>query len=210
MNEVGERLEALIKAVSVNQLKFSKRVGVNQSFLSAIVNGRKNISRRTLQKIGETFPKANTNWILNGKGEMFLPENEVEVLREIDSTFQKSKISVLNATVLDDLVLRKTLSGNLKTLIDHWEMKKNEFFPILIPGVSKQTVTNYFNGSSQVPLFALVRLEKITGVGMSEWLTRSIGSGELPPEPLESGGDDSNQIELIKKELRSLLNRLGG
>lgn len=76
--------------------------------------------------------------------------------------------------------------------------------------MSKQTVTNYFNGSSQVPLFALVRLEKITGVGLAEWLTRSIGSGELPPEPLESGGGDSNQIELIKKELRSLLNRLGG
>lgn len=210
MNGVGERLDALIKLLSVNQLKFSKRVGVNQSFLSAIVNGRKNISRRALQKIGDTFPQVNTNWILNGKGDMFLTDIQVEVVKEMDSAYKKSKISVLNDTVLDDLVLRKMLSVNLKTLIEHWELKKNEFFPILIPGVSKQTVTNYFNGSSQVPLFALVRLEKITGVGMSDWITRSIGSGELPPEPLTSGGDDSNQLEVIKKELRSLLNRLGG
>lgn len=213
MEDQATRFKILINALKTNQLKLSNSIGVPYSQTNQIWNGKGDFSRGYLQKLIIRHPTISLTWLLSGAGSMFIApvsESDITVLQEGAAIYKKSISSVPNISIDNDDMLRNQLAENLKTLVSRWGMKKNEFFPILIPDVSKQTVTNYFNGSSQVPLFALVRLEKITGVGLAEWLTRSIGSGELPPEPLESGGGDSNQIELIKKELRSLLNRLGG
>jgi len=72
-------------------------------------------------------------------------------------------------------------------------------------------VTNYFNGSSQPPIGALVRLEELTGIGLSAWVTREIREQELPFEPLFSDQQSKKvQIENVRESLRELLARMGG
>lgn len=77
-----------------------------------------------------------------------------------------------------------------------------------MPGVPKQTVTNYYNGTSQPPLIALVRLEALSGISMAQWLIREISPDEIPPDPLD-GAPTGDPIIAIKHELQALLERLG-
>lgn len=206
------RLQILINRLGINRLKFAKAIGVSQSFVSLMTKGKSKISRSAIDKIGKSFPKVNIHWLLTGDGDVFLPESfqeAVSVVAENDEHLKKYSKNVPINTIVDESELRKTLGKNLNTLNKRWGMKKNELIGVLAPGTKKPTVTNYFNGSSQLPLGALVRLEELTGIGLSAWVTREIREIEMPFEPISSksvGG--IQQIEMVKESLRNLLNRL--
>ena len=79
-----------------------------------------------------------------------------------------------------------------------------------MPGVQKQSVTNYMKGSSQPPLGVLIRLEMISGITISHFLTRILDIMEMPSHPIEAGKERQDQITLVRKELRALLEKIGG
>lgn len=213
-DDSSDRLQYLINVLKMNGLQFSKAIGVSQAFVSFMIKGKSKISRGTLDKIGKKFPSVNIHWLLTGEGEMFMPEplkKEISAVQEPDIIYNKSDNTGLSASWKDDDYLRKNLGSNLKVLTDRWGMKKNELFSLLMPGAKKQTVSNYFAGDSAPPLWVLIHLEQVTGIKISAWLTRAVLPDELPAAPLKSdarGNDDP--ISMIRKELRALLERLGG
>ncbi len=212
MEAQGERLDSIIMSLNVKQLHFAKATSIGQSHLSAMIGGKQPITTNAIRKIASAYPRVNTHWLLTGVGEMFFPESThagASVVAESDEHLKKYSKNVPINTIVDESELRKTLGKNLNTLNKRWGMKKNELIGLLAPGTKKPTVTNYFNGSSQLPLGALVRLEELTGIGLSAWVTREIREIEMPFEPISSksvGG--IQQIELVKESLRNLLNRL--
>lgn len=204
MEEVSTRLKALLKALNTNQLKLSKATGITQTFISSIILGKADISREVLRKLALKYPNINLTWLLTGQGEMFMQNSG-----PIDKTgISEYKNNVLNVDVPDDASLRRTLAINLLTLAKRWGMKKNELVQALVPGTKKPTVTNYFSGKSQLPLFALVRLEDLTGIGLSTWITHELQERELPFEPIQARKGGADQLEDIKAGLRALLNKL--
>lgn len=204
MEEVSTRLKALLKALNTNQLKLSKATGITQTYISSIILGKADISREVLRKLALKYPNINLTWLLTGQGEMFMQNSG-----PIDGTgISEYKNNVLNVDVPDDASLRRTLSINLLTLAKRWGMKKNELVQALVPGTKKPTVTNYFSGKSQLPLFALVRLEDLTGIGLSTWITHELQERELPFEPIQARKGGADQLEDIKAGLRALLNKL--
>lgn len=204
MEEVSTRLKALLKALNTNQLKLSKATGITQTFISSIILGKADISREVLRKLALKYPNINLTWLLTGQGEMFMQNSG-----PIDGTgINEYKNNVLNVDVPDDASLRRTLAINLLTLAKRWGMKKNELVQTLVPGTKKPTVTNYFSGKSQLPLFALVRLEDLTGIGLSTWITHELQERELPFEPIQARKGGADQLEDIKAGLRALLNKL--
>lgn len=67
--------------VGLSQKEFAEEVGISQGALSQLEAGRSRISLDTLQKMSLCF-KANCNWLVNGKGDIFLKEatrNKVKV-----------------------------------------------------------------------------------------------------------------------------------
>lgn len=198
MDEVGLRLEELLNKLKTSQLRLALDTGLNQSFLSAIIRGKKNISRDVLFSIVSKYPMVNLTWLLTGNGTMFLPDQSEKVdmvAEDFASLYQASKIHVLKIAIGDDNELRKTLGSNLVRLANAWGMKKNELFGMLMPGVKKQSVTNYFHGASQPPLGVLINIERLSGIGISAWLTRTIDANELPNEPLHEGIQSEDQIQ---------------
>lgn len=213
MSDRAQRFQELINALKTNQLRFNNALGVKYSQTNAIYNGKKEFSRNYLQKISEKFPNVNTHWILTGKGTMFLDQQEAKSMgyvSEPNVEYNKSTNDGQFVLVPDDLELRKTLGSNLVTLANRWGMKKSELFSLIMPGVQKQSVTNYMKGSSQPPLGVLIRLEMISGITISHFLTRILDIMEMPSHPIEAGKERQDQITLVRMELRALLEKIGG
>lgn len=71
---VNKRIEQIILHYNLNKNSFSGKLGLkNNTTIGQIVSGRKSKpSFDVLNKIVETFPEIDSNWLLTGKGEMFL------------------------------------------------------------------------------------------------------------------------------------------
>jgi transcriptional regulator with XRE-family HTH domain len=67
------RLKKLIKALNLNQLSFSKSIGMTQPNISKMMNGERQLSIEVLNRMSERY-NVNLHWLLTGVGEMFLEE----------------------------------------------------------------------------------------------------------------------------------------
>jgi len=76
--EQGARLESLIEALNLTQTSLAQILGISQSYVSQMVGGSRNISRRVLHFITNNYPKVDVRWLMTGEGEMFLEKQEPE------------------------------------------------------------------------------------------------------------------------------------
>lgn len=67
------RLKKLIKALNLNQLSFSKSLGMTQPNISKMMNGERQLSIEVLNRMSDRY-NVNLHWLLTGVGEMFLEE----------------------------------------------------------------------------------------------------------------------------------------
>ena len=67
---VGRRIREL-RGFDTTQRSFAQRIGVSQSYLSAIERGEKEIGAEILLRISEEFGKS-LEWLLTGKGKQEL------------------------------------------------------------------------------------------------------------------------------------------
>jgi transcriptional regulator with XRE-family HTH domain len=74
--EQGARLEMIIDALSETQTSVAQLLGISQGYVSQMVGGSRNISRRVLHFITKNYPSVNINWLLTGEGEMFLHRSD--------------------------------------------------------------------------------------------------------------------------------------
>jgi transcriptional regulator with XRE-family HTH domain len=63
---VGRRIRGL-RGFDITQADFASRIGVSQSYLSAIEHGRNEIGAEVLLAIGREFHKS-LEWLLTGEG----------------------------------------------------------------------------------------------------------------------------------------------
>lgn len=71
-----ERIETLIEKENLNLARFADLVGLNRSALSHILSGRNKPSLDVVTKILQTFPRISSDWLLFGKGEIYLNSAE--------------------------------------------------------------------------------------------------------------------------------------
>lgn len=86
------RINALLSAVSIKKVEFSRRLGISQAYASEITSGAKTPGDRLIRDICREFD-VNEAWLRTGEGEMFRELNREEavtdffseILREPDS-----------------------------------------------------------------------------------------------------------------------------
>lgn len=90
METVNERIEMLIKHfANGKQGDFSRKIGVVQATISGIVSGRQSKpSYEIIQKIISTYP-VNSDWLINGTGEMLAKEQDSAQISEFVSMPRK-------------------------------------------------------------------------------------------------------------------------
>ncbi len=198
MKEYGNRLAKLLKTLNFKQTPFAKAIGVSQTFFNKVINGKADLSRDMMEKILERFPNVNLSWLLTGKGQMFYDlSGELNMVQDGGIQYGKRE-SVKIHPVGDESHLKNLMVANLKTTAKHWDMFNNELFALLDPTVGRQAVSKYMLGQVIPRLPSLVRFELITGIRLTELLTREIKAEELPPAPLTPG----DALQAIRAELQ--------
>lgn len=64
------RVKALLKAIGVKQVDFAKTIGIDQTHLSQICNGKRPLTSGMALRIAEAA-KCSKEWLESGTGEMF-------------------------------------------------------------------------------------------------------------------------------------------
>ena len=87
------RLQKLIKALNVNQSAFAKSIGMAQPNISKIISGKGQVSTEVLNRISNVYEQINLHWLMTGKGEMFLGEEEKKIpeVNEPEGVYDKGK-----------------------------------------------------------------------------------------------------------------------
>lgn len=67
-----ERINLLLKAKNITARQFAEEIGVQPSGMSHILSGRNNPSLDFVMKVMKRWPEVNINWLMFGKGEMFV------------------------------------------------------------------------------------------------------------------------------------------
>lgn len=75
MNQPGDRLKQLIEALSLTNKAFAEKLGIAPNYISMMIKGRKKISDKLLFSITKVMPSVNSEWISEGKGDMFIKES---------------------------------------------------------------------------------------------------------------------------------------
>ena len=85
--DIGSRIKELIFKLNLNQTSFAKAVGVSQNAIFNTVTGATKTPRYTLlESILQVYPQVSRDWLLEGKGEMFIdvkpqPDSEGDYLQ---------------------------------------------------------------------------------------------------------------------------------
>ena len=81
-----DRIRLVRKEISLKQGEFAERIGLTQTSMSMIENGRAPLTDKNIKLICATFP-VDEDWLRTGKGEMFGAESPYE--KELLETFGK-------------------------------------------------------------------------------------------------------------------------
>ncbi|WP_196890400.1 helix-turn-helix domain-containing protein [Aureivirga marina] len=90
MNSIGERMDFLIKTLGISKTKFAISIGVGSQYVSRLTSDSINIGLKLMSQIEEAFPEVNFNWLLFGKGEMFL-NDETNIVEEEPAVYDVSE-----------------------------------------------------------------------------------------------------------------------
>ena len=72
--EIKDRIRMIMEREKVPPKVFAKTIGVQQSTLSHILNGRNKPSLEVVMKVHQKYDYVNLEWLLYGKGEMMVSE----------------------------------------------------------------------------------------------------------------------------------------
>jgi len=104
---MNERLLKIMEYFNYSPSIFADEIGVIRSSISHIISGRNNPGLELLQKVLIRFPQISSDWLLLGRGEMILSEEEQEKKR-VTNVNQPKKIGQLN---LDDFTSGRSIQS---------------------------------------------------------------------------------------------------
>lgn len=67
-----DRINLILKTKNLTAKQFAEEIGVQPSGMSHILSGRNNPSLDFVMKVMKRYPEIDINWLMNGKGEMYI------------------------------------------------------------------------------------------------------------------------------------------
>ena len=74
--EIAKRLTEFRKSQHITVKELSKKIQMEDGTLGAQLLGKRNVPFSTVEKIIENYPLLSIEWVLFGRGEMFLTEDQ--------------------------------------------------------------------------------------------------------------------------------------
>ena len=77
-NQIKDRILRLLNEENLSSSKFADILNVQRSSISHIISGRNKPSLDFIQKVLRNFSQINPDWLILGKGEMYIQEQQKE------------------------------------------------------------------------------------------------------------------------------------
>ena len=128
--DIGQRINELIFRLNKNQSSFAKSIGVTQTAVYSTVHGKTKPRYEFMESILLAYPNISKEWLMEGKGEMFLdaapsepakaePSNDagylLDILKRIEDSF-KSNIEEKDRVIADQRFIIDTLKNQVAAL----------------------------------------------------------------------------------------------
>lgn len=91
---VGLRIREVREAFQMTLAEFSEKCDLSESFLTAVENGKKGISSKTLYKIC-TATNISADYFIRGKGNNFETDGVLELLNSMDKRPREGALRIL-------------------------------------------------------------------------------------------------------------------
>lgn len=107
-NQIKDRIFKLLNEENLSSSKFADIIDVQRSSISHIISGRNKPSLDFIQKVLRNFPTINPDWLIIGKGEMYLTTQQKEIT--FDTPLNKEDTQ--NVKTVPPTVENETFSSN--------------------------------------------------------------------------------------------------
>lgn len=104
----------MLKVKDVTASKFADMIGVQPSNISHILSGRNKPSLDFVMKVSETFPDISLEWLMFGRGSMFIHDETQDANIESDSEITEKSLQVAENSGIPDLFSQDYLPENSK------------------------------------------------------------------------------------------------
>lgn len=85
-----DRILEIIKYLHISPSDFAEEIGVQRSSISHLISGRNKASLEFVQKILSRYPEINTDWLLNGNGQMLNKLIQTAITEELPFETEKT------------------------------------------------------------------------------------------------------------------------
>lgn len=89
-----ERIKQIMENENLTPAKFADRLQINRANISHILNGRNNPSLDVVSKILSEMPYINTEWLINGSGQMYKDGFDIGSIPKEHDLFNQSPVIV--------------------------------------------------------------------------------------------------------------------
>ncbi len=100
--EMIERIAKIIASEGLTQSEFAESIGTGNATITHILSGRNRVSLDVITKILTAYPKYNTDWLIQGKGEIYkqpVQTSIFDVLGEPQSEVESGRQDEPNTSV---------------------------------------------------------------------------------------------------------------
>jgi transcriptional regulator with XRE-family HTH domain len=129
---MNNRIQLILKTKDISASKFADEIGVQRSSISHILSGRNNPSLDFIQKILKRFPDINSDWILTGKGSMYLEPDLFNVIEQ-PKTGKVAQTSLLNNSQQDIFTEEPPQISDIEEIPVLKEEKLKQHIPVQKP-----------------------------------------------------------------------------
>lgn len=160
------RLDVFVKRMNITRTELADRLGTSQPTVSAILSGKRNLSRGMIARISEQYPEINITWLLTGEGEMLKKYKTDEIsipseeeIKEIKQLLKEKKAVLVPLINIDSV--GGMHSENRVTASEQY-IERMIPFPDARPG----DVAILQSGNSMAPTIpagAILQIRKVVG-----------------------------------------------
>ena len=113
MKPINERIEFLIKKLGLKKVQFAETLNITPSYVTRLIAGKGQPSPRLIEDMARKF-HVREEWLREGKGEMFAPQDETTLLD--DDTLDDMDKAILKAYIAAPKELRAYLKEKIMEL----------------------------------------------------------------------------------------------
>ena len=130
------RINLILRVKNITAKQFAEEIGIQPSGMSHIMSGRNNPSLEFVSKVIRRYPEIDANWLLLGKGEMYMGvKNEELRMKKEEIVNEPTLFSEPTPAPVDPLLSAPASepvpepSGE-EVIDEPWENEENEPAPI--------------------------------------------------------------------------------